>query len=192
MLAAGVPGTVRVEYAAMAESGLAELARLEGDPQRGMEHYRRAAAFFRDPGQRASPWHGIVMAAMLSAGLADGSLSEPELAECARRLRIRAMVMNRARPGGIVDLPVLGAHALGLSAWLITQPELRARGLELLALAETLHSRQDLPALCWAPHIAAAEAAAGPDAVAEARASASELSLDDAAARANELIALRL
>lgn len=145
LLAAGIPGTVRAEYSAMAESGLAELARLEGDPERGIEHYRRAVALFSDPAQRASPWHGIVIAAMLSAGILDGSLSEPELADCARRLRIRAIVMDRARPAGIVDRPILGVHALGLSAWLIRRPESCARGVELLTLAEALHSRQDLP-----------------------------------------------
>ncbi len=192
LLAVGAPGTVRVEYAAMAECGLAELAVLEGSPQRRLAHYRRALDLFRGTVQRGSPWHGMVIAALLSAGIADGSLSEPELAEYARRLRIRALVMNRARPGGIVDKPVLGAHALGLSAWLIGGPESRARGLELLALAEVLHSRQDLPPLRRSIHLAAAEAVAGPDAVAAARRTASELTLDAAADRANELIALAI
>lgn len=188
----GPPDAARVEYAAMAECGLGELARLEGDPQRGIEHYRRALESFRDPAQRGSPWHGMVLAALLSAGIADGSLNTEEQAEYARRLRFRALVMNRVRPAGIDDRPVLGAQALGLSAWLITRPELRARGLELLALAEQLHGRQDLPSLHWGPHRAAAEAVAGPDAVAEARRAASELSLDAAADRARALIALAL
>ncbi|MFT4216572.1 MAG: BTAD domain-containing putative transcriptional regulator [Micropruina sp.] len=192
LLSSGPPDATRAEYAAMAECGLAELARLEGDPRRGIEHYRRALEYYRDPAQRGSPWHGMVLAALLSAGIADGSLDASERAECARRLRFRALVMNRVRLAGIVDRPILGAQALGLSAWLLTCPEFRGRGLELLALAEVLHSRQDLPSLRWAPHRAAAEAIVGPDAVAEARRAASELSLEDAADRAHELIAQRL
>ncbi|MFT4226827.1 hypothetical protein, partial [Micropruina sp.] len=188
----GPPDAARAEYAAMAECGLAELARLEGDPQRAIEHYRRALECYRDPAQRGSPWHGMVLAAVLSAGVADGSLDAAEQAEYARRLRFRALVMNRVRPAGIDDRPILGAQGLGLSAWLLTRPEFQARGLELLALAEVLHSRQDLPSLHWAPHWAAAEAIVGPDAVAEARRAASELSLEDAADRAHELIGKRL
>ena len=188
----GPPDAARAEYAAMAECGLAELARLEGDPQRGIEHYRRALECYRDPAQRGSPWHGMVLAALLSAGIADGSLDAAEQAECARRLRFRALVMNRARPAGIDDRPILGAQALGLSAWLLTRPEFQARGLELLALAEVLHSRQDLPSLHWAPHRAAAESLVGSDAVAAARRATSQLSLQDAADRARELIGQRL
>ena len=188
----GPPDAARAEYAAMAECGLAELARLEGDPQRGIEHYRRALECYRDPAQRGSPWHGMVLAALLSAGIADGSLDAAEQAECARRLRFRALVMNRVRPAGIDDRPILGAQALGLSAWLLTRPEFQARGLELLALAEVLHSRQDLPSLHWAPHRAAAESLVGSDAVAAARRATSQLSLQDAADRARELIGQRL
>lgn len=188
----GPPDAARAEYAAMAECGLAELARLEGDPQRGIEHYRRALECYRDSAQRGSPWHGMVLAALLSAGIADGSLDAAEQAECARRLRFRALVMNRVRPAGIDDRPILGAQALGLSAWLLTRPESRARGLELLALAEVLHSRQDLPSLHWAPHRAAAESLVGSDAVAAARRATSQLSLQDAADRARELIGQRL
>ncbi len=181
----------RSEYLAMAECGLAEAARLDGDPQAAMEHFRRALDVRHDRAQRGSGWYAIGLAAMISAGVLDGSLAEDELARRAERLRVRVLVIRRAR-AQFVDRPVLGAAALGLSVRLITSPDSRERGLELLALAEALHGRQDLPALRHDLHLARAESLAGPDAVAAARAAASALSIGDAADRAHELIATRL
>lgn len=186
--AIGLLGRERSEYAAMAECGLAEAARLDGDPVGAIEHFRQALEMRHDPVQRGSGWYAIGLAAMIAAGIADGTLDEAELARWAERLRVLVLVLRRARPR-FVDRPVLGSGALGLAAWLITRPASRERGLDLLALAEVLHARQDLPALRLERLLARAEHLAGPDAVAAARRAASGLSVEDAAERAHELIA---
>jgi hypothetical protein len=76
----------------------------------------------------------------------------------------------------------------GWSAWAITQPELRERGLETLALAGLLGARQDLPSLNLAEHISQAEAVAGGEAYAKATAAASALPAEDRVARGFALL----
>ncbi|MFT4297011.1 MAG: BTAD domain-containing putative transcriptional regulator, partial [Micropruina sp.] len=166
--AIGLLAQERAEYVAMADCGLAEAARIDGDPQGAIEHFRRALEVRHAPAQRGSGWYAIGLAAMIASGIADDSLDEAELAHWAGRLRVRVLVLGRAR-SRFVDRPVLGASALGLSAWLIRRPESVERALELLALAEVLHARQDLPALRLDRLLAAARRIVGEEPVAAAR-----------------------
>ena len=181
----------RMDMVSVGEFGHAELARIEGRPADAAAHYARAIASFESPASRASPWFYMALAARVSAAVADGDQSTTDVADWAHRLRNRIIAMRRARPD-YIDKPVLAASVLGWSAWAMTQPAIVDRGLELFALAEAMHARQDLPSLHLAPHLAAARRRLGTDRVNEAQDAAARLTLDERAARAYELIALPL
>ncbi|MET0974257.1 MAG: BTAD domain-containing putative transcriptional regulator [Leifsonia sp.] len=180
-----------MEMASVGEFGLAELARIEGRQVDAVEHYRLAIASFATPASRASPWYFMALSARLSAAIADGGTEAGETAAWARLLRSRIVALHRARPD-YIDKPVLASALLGWTAWAMTDPALEARGLELFALAEAMHARQDLPALQLSRHAAAAETALGVERVEAARAAVARLTLDERASRAYELIALPL
>lgn len=181
--------TVPPEMASMGRFGLAELTRLEGDLESAADQYRSALSAFRARGQRTSPWFLLAASGLISAAGTDGTFEEAEIARWAARLRSRTLALFRVRPE-YVDKPVLGTSGLGFSAWALRHPQLQDRALELLAVSERLHPRQDLPSLRVAEHLARAERIVGAERVQKARAAASALSLDECTARAHELFAL--
>lgn len=178
-----------LEMVSVGEFGHAELARIEGRSADAAERYLRAIASFATPASRASPWFYMTLSARVSSAVIDGDQDAADIARWAARLRARILALHRARPD-YVDKPVLAASVLGWSAWAMTQPGLAGRGLELFALAEALHARQDLPALQLAPHLEAARRRFGDGAVRAAQDAAAGLTLDGRAARAYELMAL--
>ncbi|HXH35787.1 MAG TPA: BTAD domain-containing putative transcriptional regulator [Plantibacter sp.] len=145
------------ERRSIAWAGLAEIARAQGDHERGAELYGRALEAFEPEESRRSPWFSVVASAVLGAGLLDGTPSETALARLARRLRTRTVALGRLLPQRF-DRPVLGASVLVLGAWYVRSDEdtVRRTGAELVILAGQLASRQDIPSLVRAPHEAAA------------------------------------
>jgi len=180
-----------LELASIGLFGLAEIARAEGDAVAAVAHYERAMAHFGGGVQRASPWYLMAMAGFVSAVTFDASLPLQLPSRWARRLRTRALAVQRVRPG-TMDRPVMGTVLCGWSAWALAaavadpsaETGLRERGLEALALAETLGGRQDLPSLHHELHRRHAVELVGEEAVAAARAEASQLDPQERAARA--------
>ena len=177
-----------LELRAIAQLGLAELARLEGRPDDALAHARRLVADLGIARGPSAPWYLLSLSTLLAGASADWP--EDEMAGWADSLRRRLTAMFRARPG-FTDFPVLGTVATGWGTWAMRQrsPALRERGLELLALGEQLHARQDLPALHLDDRFAEAERRAGIAAVRAARRAAERLTPDARAERARELLA---
>jgi len=172
--------------ATVGELGLSELARAEGRMTDAAHHARTAAESFR-VAERSSPWYLMVLADLISAAVHDGR-DAADASFWAARLRYRTLGMQRAW-GSFTDKPVLGTAALGWSAWAIRQPGLRERGLELLALAERLRARQDLPGLRLVTHLGDAEGLVGRAALERARSAAAALDPEARMARARALLA---
>ncbi|MET0783567.1 MAG: BTAD domain-containing putative transcriptional regulator [Leifsonia flava] len=177
-----------LEMVSVGEFGHAELARMESRQADAAERYLRAIASFATPASRASPWFYMTLSARVSSAVLDGDQDAADIARWAARLRARILALHRARPD-YIDKPVLAASLLGWSAWAMTRSDLADRGLELFALAEAMHARQDLPALQLAPHLAAARETFGVDRVNAVQDAAAALTLDERAERAYELIA---
>ncbi len=131
----------------METAAFAETAFAAGNPSEGLRLYRslgRTSSARRNEGPA-----GLVLAAsQIGAELlfnAD-ALEDPLHNRAVRQLRHAAMGMMRSSPT-LVDKPVVGTAALAVGSWhaLVADPGTRraAVGLELLAMAEALASRQD-------------------------------------------------
>ncbi|MGW9631371.1 ATP-binding protein [Agromyces sp. NPDC055520] len=183
-------GDDRFDLVAIGELGLSEVARARGDVAGAVEHTAGALDRYTLPGRRASPWYILSLAAFVASGVDDGR-DEHEVSGLARQLRARTLATHRARPG-YIDKPVLGTALVGWSSWAATMPELEDRALELLALAERLSPRQDLPLLVLTARIDAAARRLGAARVREARSAAASVTPNAAADRAFELLSERL
>ncbi|BDZ38571.1 hypothetical protein [Microbacterium suwonense] len=172
-----------LEQASMGWLGVAEVGRLRGDGHAATAACRHSLSLFRDRDQRASPWFLVAVAATISAVVLDGPDIDEDPAYWAARLRGRFLATQRLRPQ-LVDKPILGTVLIGWSAWALTDPAVRSRGLEALALAETLGTRQDLPSMRISVHLAHAESILGADAVRSARTAFSRLTVAERTARA--------
>ncbi|GAA2454954.1 BTAD domain-containing putative transcriptional regulator [Agromyces soli] len=175
--------------ATVGELGLSELARAEGRMADAARHARTAIDSF-GVAERSSPWFLMVLADLVSATAHDDR-DAADAAFWAARIRYRTLGMQRVWTNS-TDKPVLGTAALGWSAWAIRRQELRDRGLELLALAERLRARQDLPGLRLATHLGDAEVLVGRAALERARSAAAALDPEARVARTRELLALPL
>ena len=138
-------------------------------------------------------WFAVITSGAISAHVAARDPDRAWVEAAARRLRTRLFVTQRMQAGW-VDRPVAGAAALGVSVWLtsaactVRSPELLRIGLQLLAIAEVLGSRQDFPSLNLARHVSAARAEHGSGAVEEARAAIAGLDPMEAFTRACDLL----
>jgi len=172
--------------ATVGELGRVELARAEGRMADARRHGRTASDSFGIH-ERSTPWYLMLLADLLSAAVFDDRDAD-DADWWAARIRYRTLGLHRAWPA-FTDKPVLGTAVLGWSAWAMRRPHLRDRAVELLALAERLHPRQDLPALRLEPHLATAVSLAGEAALERARAEAADLTQPERAERALRLIA---
>jgi predicted ATPase/DNA-binding SARP family transcriptional activator len=128
----------------------------------------------------AAPW-AVILGAAWAVRLV-GAGQDTRAGQVADIVRRRAVRLYREWMRNIADHPVLGTVCLGVGA-VLTLGEPRSgvgrpgpdRGLELLALAEALGSRQDLQALRREPVFAAAAERFGAAAVADARAGAAAI-----------------
>ncbi|MGW9184413.1 ATP-binding protein [Agromyces sp. NPDC055661] len=176
-----------LELAQVAELGLAELARIEGDQATAFALGCRVVEGFRDPSSRSSPWYLLTLATLVAGGAREGWPAET-VASWAESLRRRASGLLRARPG-YTDRPVLGTVAAGWSAWGIRRPDLADRALELFALAEALRARQDLPALRLVDLAVEVEAIVGAERLAEVRGRVAAMTAAERTERARDLVA---
>ena len=195
-LTADADESAAVELASLRASAVAEADLADGKIERGLAHYRRAAAEFSGSAWRMSPWSLIIAAASICAHVrydADGH-DAADVASWVRRLRHRILARHRWGPA-YTDLPVAGSALLGVAVGTLASaeadtgtPERIRVGLEVLALSERFRSRQDLPALHREPHVKAARRAHGDTAVDAAWAAVETLDRDAAFARAIELL----
>ena len=193
------------EARAVAGVGRAEIAYARGEIAAALARYEEAVSTFAGvpnaltgcgdeargtPGDVAgpgpdpsAPWVVILGAAwaVRLAGTGQGARA----VQVADVVRCRAVSLYRDWMRDVADHPVLGALCLGVGAVLaLREPSPGARGsapedgVELLALAEALGSREDLWALRRAPVFAAAEERFGAAAVADARATAAAIDRD--------------
>jgi predicted ATPase/DNA-binding SARP family transcriptional activator len=161
-----------VDIAAIGWTGRAEVLRARGQVEAARELHQQAIATFSAPGMRASPWFRIMLSSALASRVLDDTGDAEERRRLARRLRSRTLASLRA-PGGYVDRPVLGASLVGLAVWVEDSRAVDPRhGLELLALAESLGSRQDFRALHLAPLFDRFERSFPAEQIAAARAAA--------------------
>ncbi|MFD7311722.1 BTAD domain-containing putative transcriptional regulator [Promicromonospora sp. NPDC059942] len=144
----------------------------------------------------AAPWAVIVGSAWI-VRLVDAG-QDARARQAADVVRRRAVRLYREWMRHVADHPVLGTVCLAVGAVLAAGPQtgeaaagpdvavpLGANGgLELLALAEVLGSRQDFLALRREPVLAAAADRHGPEAVAAARARIAAIPREDLAERA--------
>ncbi|ANJ26445.1 BTAD domain-containing putative transcriptional regulator [Agromyces aureus] len=177
-----------IPQAMTAELGLVEIARLRGDTELALERVPRVLAQFTVARQRSSPWYQIMHATLVSGGVQSG-WPEGRIAAWAELMRRRTVAALRVRGDYFTDRPVLGTVAAAWSAWAVRHPALRERAVETFALAEVLHSRQDLPALRLENIAVVIADHAGVERLAAARAAASVLSNAERTERARALIA---
>lgn len=188
------------ESRAVVRAGRAEIAWARGDVAGALDLYEQAVRVFADltvPGgdlvfgeggasgtgagggadpSPAAPWAVIVGSAWIVRLVDAGQHARAQ--QVADVVRSRAVVLYRELMRHMADHPVLGTVCLALGAVLASDGagDAGARrdpavvGLELLALAEVLGSRQDFMALRREPVVAAAAERYGADAVAAARA----------------------
>lgn len=175
------------EMRSIGRVGLAEAERIDGDPRKAQRLFAEAIDGFRSAAQRSSPWFQMALSGFISAQIADGTGDPVQLAKQSASLRARVMGYRRARPE-FNDKPVLGTSLTGLALWALTQTQMQAIGLELFALADGLHGRQDLPALVRAHHSERVERMLGAGQLAAAHASVAQLTLNERADRAYELL----
>lgn len=138
----------------IALAGQAELAYLRGDLHEAAALYSTGLTPSGPAGRGRSPWAVLFVSGALSVAVLAGDARAPELAA---RLRAAVLAEHRLqRP--FVDVPVLGTHAVALGSYLVHSPELGRvdDGLQLLALARRLGSRQDLPSVRLERHDSAA------------------------------------
>ncbi|WP_020012933.1 AfsR/SARP family transcriptional regulator [Promicromonospora sukumoe] len=194
------------ESRAVVRAGRAEIAWARGDVAGALDLYEQAVRVFADltvPGgdlvfgedgasgagagggadpSPAAPWAVIVGSAWIVRLVDAGQHARAQ--QVADVVRRRAVVLYRELMRHIADHPVLGTVCLALGAVLASGGARAAVGLELLALAEVLGSRQDFMALRREPVLAAAAERHGTDAVAAARARIAALPRDTLAAHA--------
>src|SRR5699024_2844603 len=103
-----------------------------------------------------------------------GSIADARTFRLATSVRRATRVLTRLRER-FSDRPVLGGVLVGLARWYLDAVDSRV-GVELLALAERLSSRQDLPTLHRDRHFAHAAAETSAEAVERARKEAGRLS----------------
>ncbi|MFJ3405884.1 AfsR/SARP family transcriptional regulator [Promicromonospora sp. NPDC090134] len=201
------------ESRAVVRAGRAEIAWLRGDVAGALDLYEQAVNVFADlpgiadddvspagPGSPAAPavgpppagrgdpspaapWAVIVGSAWI-VRLVDAG-QDARARQVADVVRRRAVRLYREWMRHVADHPVLGTVCLAVGAVLAAgSRSAAAGGLELLALAEVLGSRQDFLALRREPVLAAAADRHGAEAVAAARATIAAIPREDLAERA--------
>ncbi|MFZ4893952.1 AfsR/SARP family transcriptional regulator [Plantibacter sp. Mn2098] len=174
-------------------SGLAEVARARGEGERAQELYDLAVDTFGVSRDRRSPWLLMVAGAAIVAGITDGTGDPMARAARVHELRVRVVATSRVSPS-FIDKPVLGAAGFGIGVWAVrsADPAVARIGLELMALAERLNSRQDPPALHRDAQWDGARSVLGAPTVAAMRERVGGLSGDESAARTLELLGSRV
>jgi predicted ATPase/DNA-binding SARP family transcriptional activator len=167
----------------LSELGLAEADRGRGRREQGLARYRTLMAHAEARASRMDPWLLLASGACLAAHVLEGCPGEPALVQVAERVR-----SAEAFGGGFTDRPVLGSLLVGVGTWRVAVAPQDPSGLELLALADRIGSRQDVPAFERGQHRELAVARYGAEAVREAYERAAALPAGADTARAVELL----
>ncbi|HEY0214910.1 MAG TPA: BTAD domain-containing putative transcriptional regulator [Cellulomonas sp.] len=148
--------------------GAAEAMRARGETEPALARLRELVAQARASDTGGDPWFMLIAAACLGAHVLEDRTATPGLAAMAEEMRAAG---DRAYLGGPrhTDRPVLGAALVGLAAWRIATDPVDPTGLLMLALAEAMQSRQDVPASTRAVHWERARAVYGDAGLAAAR-----------------------
>lgn len=161
------PGESLVEAQAMLAVAAAEIAFALGQKAKGLALYRSINTRVPNASPRSAenmsfgPMGQIFNAIKICAEALYDPAPEDNVDTTASAARLRRYVLasNRLNANN-PDLPVLGTLCMGLATWQLrlAAPQTRAAdvGLELLALAERLRSRQDQPVMSRVRHQAAA------------------------------------
>jgi predicted ATPase len=196
-----MPPGDREDFRLIAAAGLAEIAYREGRVAESLERYDAAAADVAGAGTSIDlrRWPQLVLshAAVVAAhATREAAPSNPASTDTlATRLRIRLLAMNRVG-SEFEDVPVIGAAAFALGAWLLwparSTPWVTCSiGLELVFLATRMHSRQDFGSLETAPLLESLEERFDAAVIVEARNAAGRLTPEQGVERVHALLADR-
>ncbi len=175
------------EAATLTRLGAAETAFGRGELEVALGHYRALVAETLDHDWRQNPWRLIAAGTCLAAHALAGRTALPEVAEVAESVR-SIPIQTGTRGVPYADRPVLGTVLLGAAAWRMAIGEQEETVLPLMALAESMRSRQDYRPLHRHLHWERAIARYGEDAVHAARAAESAAGRSDELDRASELL----
>ncbi|WP_280437256.1 BTAD domain-containing putative transcriptional regulator [Nocardia carnea] len=142
------PGIHRNHRLSTIAAVLAGIELVEGDIDGGLGHFRRALELLGWPVHETTPGPGLLLTG--SAALAAHVLHER--GDVVARLVPELIDLAPRRFGYVLDLPQLGAVACAAGSGLLMLGEREAAGVELLALAPRVVSRQDYPVLRWDRH----------------------------------------
>lgn len=172
-----MPGAQVAETVGVGYAGRGEVAFLRGHLDEAIALYTAARTALSTQANRLSPWSTMFLAGAVAVTVLGGA---PQAESFATQLRIRVLA-GRRLTAPFLDLPAVGTAAMALGAFLVHSPALGRvdDGLSLLALAERLGARQDLPSLRWAIHDADARRLHGTQRVEAARAAAHDLAATD-------------
>lgn len=157
-----------VEARAVGLSGRAEIAYVSGDHAGALRLYETARSLMRGTRSGRSPWFLVFGASVLCVSVLGGDHEHAR--RTASNLRARTLALRRLSPR-FTDFPILGTASLALGVHLVHEPALGRTedGLLLLAAAERLGSRQDVPSLLRSTYEEDARRAHGDDALAAAQ-----------------------
>lgn len=166
--------------------GLAEADLASGDVERGLGRYEEAVALVRsDSHVFEDPFSLLLLSASLCAHVQCGRVEAVDVAEL-----LRTAALARLGSGVFVDIPVTGAVAGSFGVFAVANGDV-ARGLQLIALAERAHGRQDMRSMQHERLRAFASTVASQDDVDAAATAVSTLSRRQVRAAILELIAAR-
>ncbi|MFI1464635.1 BTAD domain-containing putative transcriptional regulator [Nocardia carnea] len=178
------PGFHRNHRLSTIAAVLAGIELVEGEIDAGLRHFRRALELIGWPVHETTPGPGLLLTG--SAALAAHVLYER--GDVVARLVPELVDLAPRRFGHVLDLPQLGAVACAVGSGLLMLGEHEAAGVELLALAPRVVSRQDYPVLRWDRHRDLWRDRIGVDRLAAAVAAAGGLRRVAAAERILELV----
>ncbi|NKY37762.1 transcriptional regulator [Nocardia speluncae] len=142
------PGIHRNHRLSTIAAVLAGIELVEGETEAGLGHFRRALDLIGWPVHDTTPGPGMLLTG--SAALAAHVLYDR--GDVVARLVPELIDLVPRRLGHVLDLPQLGAVACAVGSGLLLLGEQEAAGVELLALAPRVVSRQDYPVLRWDRH----------------------------------------
>lgn len=172
-----IPGAQVAETVGVGYAGRGEVAFLRGHLDEAIALYSAARTALSTQANRLSPWSTMFLAGAVAVTVLGGAQQAESFAA---QLRIRVLA-GRRLTAPFLDLPAVGTAAMALGSFLVHSPALGRvdDGLSLLALAERLGARQDLPSLRWEIHDADARRLYGTQRVEAARAAAHDLAATD-------------
>lgn len=194
------PADDREDFRLVAVTGLAEIAHREGRETASLAGYDEGAAMARATGRSDfRRWPQVILSSAASVAahaVRETAPIDPRATDAlATSLRVRVLAIHRVH-SGFEDVPVIGAAAFALGAWLLwparaTTEATRTLGLRLVFLAVALNSRQDFGSLETNGFVESIGRRFGPEIVDDARRHDRDLTPEEALAQVHVLFADR-